>query len=262
MESKSIRVLMYLRISCKKQQEEGHNGLKSQENSCRVWCQENGLHIHRVIREIASAKTGEKQVLLRDFIDENLSESKYEWKIIVFRADRLFRSTSFFLQILPIFIENNTSVISVIEGCLNYNQLLEKVDEAKKELDTLTSRIKSGLENRKMLGLPIGKPSFGFKRSQNKTENEIDEETYWIALYIQQLRDYNLSLNQVSSMFDISFDNSTDDEISWSFNDIANILNKAKIHNPKGKNHWTGSMIRSIYQSFIKNNEEDQFVMN
>lgn len=244
-----LRIVLYVRASTKKQTEKS---LEIQEHECKKWAKENDFKIHKVIREIGSAKNGKGQLKLSEFIDEEFNDNKYRWMILCFRIDRLFRSTIFFKQFYQSFRENKTIIFSVTEKISNLKMIKEKIKEAEKEIETLSSRIKFGLENRKNNGFPMGKAPYGFKRSESGNANEIDVDTYWIATIIQQMRDYEPSEKQVRvEMLQLPTSEASSNSKVWTFEEISKVLNEAGLKY-KGKK-WNSKRVTTVYHSFIKN---------
>jgi DNA invertase Pin-like site-specific DNA recombinase len=256
---KPLRVLLYLRVSSKKQDTKDKHGLESQEYFCKKWARENDFKINKIIKDIGTAKLGKGQINLTNFIDEELDDSKYKWMIICYRIDRIFRCMKFFEQLNPVIESNNTIIFSCSEKTSDEKKIIQLIKQSSNELKSISSRVKTGLENRKANGLPLGRAPYGFKRSADGLSNEIDPETYPIATIIQQMRDYEPSEKQVRvEMLQLPTAFASSESQHWTFDLISKLLTEAKT-TYKGK-PWNGENVAYVYHSFIKH--EDIFFTN
>lgn len=115
-DERSLRALLYCRISGRKQDKEG-SGLSSQEHRCRQYAEAKGYHVAQVFPDIKSGggdfmrRPG--MVALLKYLDDH----PYEQFVVIFDdLKRYSRDVEFHLRLRRLMIERNA-----IRECLNFN---------------------------------------------------------------------------------------------------------------------------------------------
>src|SRR5205085_2177948 len=108
---KTMRVLLYTRVSTKEQVDEG-NSLVTQEKICRRYADGNGLRIVGAFREEGeSAKTVHRTQLKKMMEYCTINKNSVD-AVLIYRIDRLSRETSDYLQLKGFFNSLGIKVIS------------------------------------------------------------------------------------------------------------------------------------------------------
>ena len=164
------QVAVYLRVSTNDQNPE------NQLYSIQKYCQCQGWKIKQVYTDegISGAKDSRPQL---DQLKEDIKKHRYD-SVVVFKFDRLARSTSHLLECLQLFQRYSVDFISVTEGIDTSTSIGKMIFTflgaiAEFERSLIQERIKSALDLRKQQGVKLGRPRKGFDVSEAvKMRNE------------------------------------------------------------------------------------------
>jgi len=160
-----MKVALYLRVSTLDQT------TLNQEIELRKYCDLNGYEIYDIYKDegVSGAKTSRPELdrMLQDMRNKCFSA------IIVWKFDRLGRSTSHLLQVLEELKNKNVSLIatsqqidtSTPQGKLFFT-ILSGFAELEREM--IRERIKLGLERRRKQGLSVGRQKGARDKSKRK----------------------------------------------------------------------------------------------
>jgi len=158
-----MTVALYLRVSTIDQT------TLNQELELTEYCKRNNLEIFQIYKDegVSGAKTSRPQL---DIMLQDMRNQKFE-SIIVWKLDRLGRSTQHLLQLLQEFDNKKVSLIvtsmnmdtSTPQGKFFFT-IIGAIAELEREM--IKERIKLGLTRRKKQGKPLGR----IKGSKDKTK--------------------------------------------------------------------------------------------
>ncbi len=157
-----MRIIIYCRVSSKGQLD--GTSLKTQEEACRYYCEQNGWEIVKVfIEEGESAKTKDRRALLEaiDFCQKNNIDI-----FVTHKVDRFFRNVSEHHTVKSLLSKNGTSLRSATEGIDDSptGQLMENMlaSIAQFDNDLRTTRVVGGMIARLEGGIWPWVPPFGY----------------------------------------------------------------------------------------------------
>lgn len=165
MDNPTVTVALYLRVSTAEQT------TLNQEIALKEYCERQAYQIYSIYKDegISGSKTSRPQldIMLRDMRDKRFNA------IVVWKLDRLGRSTQHLLQLLQEFNNRNVRLIITemnIDTATTQGKFFFTVVGAFAELerDMIRDRIKLGLERRrkqgKLMGRPTGSKDKGYRK--------------------------------------------------------------------------------------------------
>lgn len=164
------RVALYLRVSTNDQNPE------VQQNAIEKYCLCQGWTIKHIYIDqgVSGAKDQRPQL---DQLKADVKKSKYD-AVLVFKFDRLARSTSHLLECLQLFNSYGVDFVSVTEGIDTSTSIGKMIFTflggiAEFERSLIQERIKAALTLKKEQGIKLGRPQKGFNVSEAmKMRNE------------------------------------------------------------------------------------------
>ena len=160
------RAIVYLRVSTEEQVD--NFSLETQERICLQEAARRGMEVIQVFREEGrSAKNITGRPALIEMLEFMRKNKRTLDALIIYRLDRLSRSTSDYLAIRRKLAECEIALISTSEP--TGNSPTEKFIEtmlasfAQMDNDVKSERTKNGLRARFLAGLATGTPPFGYK---------------------------------------------------------------------------------------------------
>ncbi len=173
------RAVVYIRVSSEEQVD--NFSLETQERICLQEAERKGLEVAQIFREEGrSAKNITGRPALLEMLAYFKKNKRTTDALIVYRLDRLSRSTSDYLAIRRILAECQITLISTSEP--TGNSPTEKFIEtmlasfAQMDNDVKSERTKNGLRARFLAGLPNGTPPFGYK---NENGYAVKDPVMW-----------------------------------------------------------------------------------
>ncbi len=151
-----MKVALYLRVSTSEQT------TLNQELELKRYCENNNLEIYKIYNDegVSGSKTSRPQLdqMLKDMRNKEFGI------IIVYKFDRLGRSTSHLLQVLEELKNKNVRLIATSQN-IDTSTAMGKFfftilsGFAEMEREMIRERIKLGLERRKKQGKVMGRPT-------------------------------------------------------------------------------------------------------
>jgi DNA invertase Pin-like site-specific DNA recombinase len=150
-----MKVALYLRVSTEEQT------TSNQEIELKKYCEREGYEIYNIYRDegISGSKTSRPSL---DLMLQDMRKKMFE-AIIVWKFDRLGRSTAHLLQVLEELKNKNVRLIATSQN-IDTNTPMGKFfftilsGFAEMEREMIRERIKLGLERRKKQGKKLGRP--------------------------------------------------------------------------------------------------------
>lgn len=160
------RAVIYLRVSTEEQVD--NFSLETQERICVQEAQRHNMEVVQIFREEGrSAKNIIGRPALIEMLEFFRKNKKTVDALIIYRLDRLSRSTSDYLAIRRKLAECQITLISASEPTGNSptERFIETMlaSFAQMDNDVRSERTKNGLRARFLAGLPTGTPPFGYK---------------------------------------------------------------------------------------------------
>ena len=217
---------IYIRVSTEEQAKTGFS-IRAQQEKLVSYANIRGWDIHDIyIDEGISGKNLEREAIKR--LINDIKQQKIN-NVLVFKIDRLTRSTKDLIELLELFKDYNC----------DFNSLTESIDTssptgrmfikiiglfAEFERETIVERIKLGLERKVKEGYSLcsSTTSYGYDRKKGEKVQNINIEESKIVKMI-----YDMYLNNVS------------------INDIKRHLTSNRIKTKKNK-EWSNKMILNI----------------
>jgi len=162
-----MKVAIYLRVSTQDQTS------LNQELELKEYCQRNNYEIYQVYRDegVSGVKTSRPQL---DLMLRDMRNKMFE-AIIVWKFDRLGRSTAHLLQVLEELKNKNVRLIATSQSIDTdtpmgkfFFVILSGFAEMEREI--IRERILLGLQRRKTQGKPLGRPK-GSKDSKRRKKS-------------------------------------------------------------------------------------------
>lgn len=222
-----MKAIGYVRVSTTEQAREGVS-VDNQIEKIKAYASFNGIEGLEIITD--SGRSG--KTLERPGMQEILSlcKSRQVSHVIVYKLDRLTRSTKDLLSLVEdVFQKNN----------VQFHSLTEKIDTssamgkffltimgamAQMEREQISERTKDALSYKKEKGERLGAPALGY-RVENKEVIAIDEEAETFS-YIIKLRGQGLTLQEIVDRLDAE-GRRTKRGGKWYRKTVANILERA-----------------------------------
>jgi len=223
-----METAIYVRVSTEEQAQEGYS-IRAQEQKLKDYARIKNWSVYKTyIDEGISGKNIKDRPAVNELL-EDMRRGNVQ-NVLVFKIDRLTRSTADLIYFVDIFNEYNCS----------FNSLMESIDTqspsgrmflkiigifAEFERENIIERVKLGVERKVKEGYSLctAFPSFGYDRPKNQkiqTINQIEAEI------VKEI--FDLYVNQGNTLVN-----------------IARILNMRKIQT-KGNKTWSGTKIRRI----------------
>lgn len=147
------RAAIYARVSTQDQM------LETQIVNCRRYCESNGWDYEVYAEAVSGAKTSRTEL---DRMLNKMRQGEYQ-AIVVWKLDRLGRSTIHLLQLLEEFRNKNIRLVVTTMGLNTDNpegrffySIIAAVAELEREFTKM--RVKAGLETKRRHGIRIGRP--------------------------------------------------------------------------------------------------------
>ncbi len=161
----SNKAIIYLRVSTEEQVD--NFSLETQERICTQEAQRRGMEVIKVFREEGkSAKNIIGRPVLIELLEFCRKNKRSIDALIIYRLDRLSRSTSDYLAIRKKLAECEITLISTSEPTGNSptERFIETMlaSFAQMDNDVKSERTRNGLRARFLAGLPSGTPPFGY----------------------------------------------------------------------------------------------------
>ncbi|CAH6420125.1 Resolvase, partial [uncultured virus] len=255
--------VIYCRVSSERQEQDGVS-LDAQEQAARRLCQERGLKVVQVVREVASAMDMRRQHKLRALLPTG--DAARADHLVVLAVSRLTRSVAGGLQFVQRLRHYEVQLLSVEEqvdittasGEYNLTNLL---NHAEYEGRLISQRVSAALRLLRERGVEFGPPPFGkqaVRDDQNIRRFQDEPAETPVLRFVQLARTAGASLaglngqlaQAVGDAFDtpIELDDGADaltQPLSWK--NIAALLNAYGIR--KRDRDWTAERARSVLLS-------------
>ena len=160
------QAIIYLRVSTEEQVD--NFSLETQEKICRQEAERRGMEVAQVFKEEGrSAKTIVGRPMLIEMLEYFRKNKRTIDALIIYRLDRLSRSTSDYLAIRKKLAECQIALVSASEPTGNSptERFIETMlaSFAQMDNDVKSERTRNGMKARFLAGLPSGTPPFGYK---------------------------------------------------------------------------------------------------
>lgn len=170
------RAIIYLRVSTEEQVD--NFSLDTQERICKQEAERRGMEITQTFREEGrSAKTITGRPVLVDMLEFCRKNKNTVDALIIYRLDRLSRSTTDYLAIRKKLAECQIALVSSSEptGDSPTERFIETMlaSFAQMDNDVKSERSRNGLRARFLAGLPSGVPPFGYKNENGYAVKDI-----------------------------------------------------------------------------------------
>jgi site-specific DNA recombinase len=222
---KMVSTGIYVRVSTEEQAKEGYS-IRAQEEKLRSYAELKGWHIYSVYAdEGISGKDIDGRKAVKQLIAD-VASGKVN-NVLVYKIDRLTRSTKNLIELVEIFNENHCDFNSLVESIDTSNavgRMFLKIVGifAEFERENLAERVRLGMERKAREGYALCSymPSLGYTRDKGNKIQEIEDEE---AAIVRRVFDMYLQ----------------DD---YSFTKIAKILNAEKIATKRGAKWHMGTI--------------------
>jgi len=159
------QAIIYLRVSTEEQVD--NFSLETQEKICRQEAERRGMEVVQVFKEEGrSAKTIVGRPMLIEMLEYFRKNKRTIDALIIYRLDRLSRSTSDYLAIRKKLAECQIALVSASEPTGNSptERFIETMlaSFAQMDNDVKSERTRNGMKARFLAGLPSGTPPFGY----------------------------------------------------------------------------------------------------
>lgn len=158
-----MKVFAYVRVSTQEQ------SVETQLHAIENYCKTQGWKVNKIYRDVGVSGSIDQRQSLDDLKKEVIKGGVDI--LVVWKFDRLARSTSHLLECLKLFQSNNTSFVSVTEGVDTSTSVgrmvltfLGAIGEFEREI--IKERVKAGLDRARNEGITLGRPRKGFDIGQ------------------------------------------------------------------------------------------------
>lgn len=174
------RAIIYLRVSTEEQVD--NFSLDTQERICKQEAERRNMEIVQVFREEGrSAKNIAGRPMLVELLEYCRKNKNNIDALIIYRLDRLSRSTTDYLAIRKKLAECKIALISSSEptGESPTERFIETMlaSFAQMDNDVKSERSRNGLRARFLAGLPSGVPPFGYKNENGYAVKDLNYGT-------------------------------------------------------------------------------------
>lgn len=201
------RIMIYTRVSTKKQAEDEKHGLFSQENICLEYAKTfyPQFNIIRRVTDIASSFNN-KNALLN--LDNEINELQHNTLILVSEASRIGRNSSQAFQVLNKVREKKSYIISVSEQiCFGKTRNLdtrfkEKLLAAEESSVIAGDRQRNVIKYIRDNGGHWGKIPFGYKIQKNENNIPVlveNEEHQTVISHIEKLIECEMTVGEITN---------------------------------------------------------------
>jgi len=155
------KIACYCRVSTTEQNTD------SQLEAIRKYCSNQGWEIAKVYKDEGVSGAKDDRPALNELKKDCLNQKRGWTAIVVFRFDRMARSTQHLLECLNLFQKHKIDFISINEGIDTSTSVGRMVFTflggiAEFERAIIRERVTSGIERAKAQGVKIGRPRAGF----------------------------------------------------------------------------------------------------
>ncbi|MCL2378180.1 MAG: recombinase family protein [Defluviitaleaceae bacterium] len=219
---------IYLRVSTEEQAKEGFS-IRAQEEKLRSYAMAKDWHIFNVYAdEGISGKDISGRPAIRRLIAD--VESKKINNVLIYKIDRLTRSTKNLIELVELFNQNNCAFNSLSEsidtGTATGRMFLKIVGIfAEFERENLAERVRLGLERKAKEGYTLSTymPSYGYSKGTGIKVQQIDPKEAEIVRRV-----FNMYLND-----------------DYSLSKIARLLNAEAVPGKKGS-RWSDRTVKNL----------------
>ena len=193
-----IKAIGYIRVSTDEQAKEGFS-LENQEQKIRDYCKLKDFEIVEIIQDAGVSAKNLRRPGVQKVIE--MAEEKMIDAVIVYKLDRMFRSTVDALETTKQFDKLNVSFHS-IEETIDTKSAMGKffftltAALAEMEREIIGERTRDVLQRKKANGEFYGHVPFGFKRFKGKLLNHDAEQK--IVLAVLGMREKGLNYSRIS----------------------------------------------------------------
>ncbi|MFC1515557.1 recombinase family protein [Thermodesulfobacteriota bacterium] len=193
-----IRAIGYIRVSTDEQAKEGMS-LENQEAKIRAYCELKDLTLLEIISDAGISAKNLKRPGAQKVI--NMARNKMVDAVVVYKLDRMFRSTVDALETTKLFDKWGVSFHSILET-IDTKSAMGKffftltAALAEMERGIIGERTRDVLQRKKKNGEVYGVVPFGYKRFKGKLLPHKDEQE--IVQTVLGLRDQGLNYSMIS----------------------------------------------------------------
>jgi len=223
-----INTGIYLRVSTDEQAKEGFS-IRAQEEKLRSYAQAKDWHIYNIYAdEGISGKDIDGRPAIRQLIADVISKKVNN--VLIYKIDRLTRSTKNLIELVELFNQNNcafNSLSEAIDTSSATGRMFLKIVGifAEFERENLAERVRLGLERKAKEGYTISTymPSYGYNKGAGTKVQQIDPQEAAIVSRV-----FNMYLHD-----------------DYSLSKIARLLNAEAITGKKGS-RWSDRTVKNL----------------
>jgi len=204
------KIIIYTRVSTKKQSDDEKHGLLSQGNICHEYARTFYSHINQIknVCDIASSFNN-KNALIN--LDDEIDEMDYNTLILVSEASRIGRNASQAFQVLDKIRDKKSYIISVSEQiCFGKTRNLdtrfkEKLVSAEESSVIAGDRQRNVIKYIRDNGGHWGKAPFGYKIEKNENNIPVlkeNEEHQKVISHIEKLVECEMTVGEITRYCD------------------------------------------------------------
>lgn len=227
---KKIKVAIYIRVSTKKQVEEGYS-LDAQKEKLEKLCETNGYIIYKIYSDEGRSGKNTKRKAYQEMMDD-MREGKFD-KIIVTKLDRISRSLIDLEELIQDLQKHNCSFETASEKIdldssigVMFVRLLGIF--AQFERERITERINDAFEEMVAQGKPIsGTQPFGYKNEDGKVVVIEEEKDILIDIF----NTYEKNHSQRSTYLYITEKYNLEKGFNWIYKTLRNPIYTGKYRN-------------------------------
>ena len=204
---KSVKVVLYARVSSKDQEKEGFS-IPAQLELLKSYATKNNMLIIKEYEDVETAKCAGRTKF--NEMVKFLKSSKDCCTILVEKTDRLYRNLPDYITLdnMPLnlhFVKEGTVLTPESHSSEKFMHLI-KVGMARQYVQNLSEEVKKGLTQKAKEGYVTGKPPYGYKKLDKKN-SVIDEKTApYVVRAFELYSKGDVSLRQLSSrLYDEGF---------------------------------------------------------
>ena len=196
---KSIKVVLYARVSSKDQEREGYS-IPAQFELLRNYAKKHNMIILKEYEDVETAKCAGRTNF--NEMTKFLKSSKDCHTILVEKTDRLYRNLPDYITLdnMPLdlhFVKEGTILTPESHSSEKFMHLI-KVGMARQYVQNLGEEVKKGLTQKAKEGYVTGKPPYGYKKLDKKI-SVIDDKTSPLVIRAFELYSKgNISLEKVA----------------------------------------------------------------
>ncbi len=218
---------IYIRVSTDEQAKHGFS-IRAQREKLTSYAKLKDWHIYDIyIDEGISGKNLERAAIQKMLVDIKTNKIK---NVLVFKIDRLTRSTKDLIDLIELFQKHNcefNSLTESIDTTTPTGRMFIKIIGlfAEFERETIVERIKVGLERKVKEGYSLcsSTPSLGYVRNRGEKVQRIDERESAIVKEIYQMFLNDKTISEIKKQLQIKRVK-TKKNRNWTNKNIINIL--------------------------------------